>query len=76
MVFIDVENDDEFLYFLCDWFGIIGLKYGCGVGVCGVCIIFKDGELVCLCIVLMEEVEGVLLIIIEGFVVDDILYLV
>ena len=73
-VSIDAENDDELLYLLRDRLGITGPKYGCGVGVCGACTIFKDGELVRPCIVPMEEVEGASLTTIEGLAVDDILH--
>ena len=75
-VSIDAENDDELLYLLRDRLGITGPKYGCGVGVCGACTIFKDGELVRPCIVPMEEVEGASLTTIEGLAVDDILHTV
>ena len=73
-VSIDAENDDELLYLLRDRLGITGPKYGCGVGVCGACTIFKDGELARPCIVPMEEVEGASLTTIEGLAVDDILH--
>lgn len=73
-VSIDAENDDELLYLLRDRLGIMGPKYGCGVGVCGACTIIKDGELVRPCIVPMAEVGGSSLTTIEGLAVEDVLH--
>ena len=66
-VSIDAENDDELLYLLRDRLGITGPKYGCGVGVCGACTIFKDGELARPCIVPMEEVVHQIHLLIGNF---------
>jgi len=73
-VTIDADNDDELLYLLRDRLGIYGPKYGCGVGVCGACTIFQDGELARPCIVPMSEVEGAEITTIEGLAVDDVLH--
>ena len=73
-VTIDAENDDELLYLLRDRLGILGPKYGCGVGVCGACTIFQDDQLARPCIVPMAEVEGSQITTIEGIAVDDVLH--
>lgn len=38
-----------FLWVLRDEFGFIGIKFGCGVVVCGVCIVYLDGIVYWLC---------------------------
>ncbi len=73
-VTIDAENDDALLYLLRDRLGILGPKYGCGVGVCGACTIFQDDDEVRPCIVPMADVSGSTLVTIEGLAVDDVLH--
>ena len=73
-VTINADDDEQLLYLLRDRLGITGPKYGCGVGVCGACTIYKDDELSRPCVVSMEEVEGSDLTTIEGIAVDDVLH--
>lgn len=73
-VSIDADNDDELLYLLRDRLGVTGPKYGCGVGVCGACTVFKGNNLARPCIVPMSEMEGEKVTTIEGLAVDDILH--
>ena len=73
-VTIDAENDDELLYLIRDRLGVLGPKYGCGVGVCGACTSFQDGELVRPCIVPMSDVAGSSVSTIESLAVDDVLH--
>lgn len=64
-----------FLWVFRDEFGIIGFKYGCGIIVCGVCIVYIDGMVIRLCLMLVGDVFGEV-IIIEGFGIFDVFYVV
>lgn len=60
---------------LCDKFVLMGVKEGCGIGDCGVCLVEVDGCLVCFCLMLGVEVNGKFIVMVEGIVDGDMLYL-
>lgn len=72
----DVEDDMFLFWVLCDELGIIGLKYGCGIVQCGVCIVYFDGCVVCFCQLVVGDVGDCEVMMIEGFGILDELYLV
>jgi isoquinoline 1-oxidoreductase subunit alpha len=41
---VDVEADTPLLWALRDTMGLVGAKYGCGVGACGACMVHVDGQ--------------------------------
>jgi len=49
-VSVDADNDEELLWVLRDRLDIHGLKYGCGMGVCGACTSHINGEAKRMCI--------------------------
>lgn len=59
----------------CDEMGFIGTKEGCLIGDCGVCSVLINGCFFCLCLVFGVEVEGQELMMVEGLVDGDKLYL-
>lgn len=71
----DGDFDMLFLWVICDLVRLMGIKYGCGIGVCGVCIVYFDGEVVCVCVLLVVSVVGCVIMMIEGLLYDC-LYLV
>jgi carbon-monoxide dehydrogenase small subunit len=58
--------DRSLLSVLRDHLGLTGTKEGCGIGVCGACIVIVDGEMVASCIQLAVLVDGASVRTIEG----------
>jgi isoquinoline 1-oxidoreductase alpha subunit len=54
----DVDPDTPLLWTLRDQLGILGPKFGCGIGACGACTVHIDGEPVRSCITPVEAVSG------------------
>ena len=55
---IEVPDNMPLLWALRDVLGLVGTKFGCGVGLCGACTVHVDGEPHPACQVLIEEVDG------------------
>ncbi len=53
---------------------LTGTKEGCGMGVCGLCTVLLNGELVSSCITLAVLVDGADLVTIEGVAEHDALH--
>lgn len=59
-------QDESLLFVLRESFGLVGAKFGCGVGVCGACTVLIDGEPVRSCTLKPVDVAGRSVITIEG----------
>lgn len=46
---MDVDVDILLLWVLCDELGLVGIKFGCGVVMCGVCIVYVNGSVMWFC---------------------------
>ena len=55
---VDVEDEMPLLWVLRDVLGITGLKYGCGVTMCGACTVHVGGEAVRSCSLPVADVKG------------------
>lgn len=69
-LFENVLDDMLLLWVLCDWFRFIGMKFGCGKGLCGVCIVYFEGQVVWLCLIFVVVVNGWYVMMIEGLLLD------
>jgi aerobic-type carbon monoxide dehydrogenase small subunit (CoxS/CutS family) len=67
---VEVDPAMPLLWVLRDVLGLLGTKYGCGVGVCGACTVHLDGEAVRSCTVPVAEVAGRRVTTIEGLSPD------
>jgi len=67
---VDAVPDMPLLWVLRDLIGLTGAKYGCGVGVCGSCVVHLDGEPVRGCITAIADVAGRSVTTIEGLSPD------
>jgi aerobic-type carbon monoxide dehydrogenase small subunit (CoxS/CutS family) len=50
--------DTPLLWVLRDAFGLKGVKYGCGTGVCGACAVLVEGEPRQACVLPVAETAG------------------
>ena len=54
----DVEGDTPLLWVLRDHLGLVGAKYGCGIGACGACTVHIDGKAVRSCTLPVSQLTG------------------
>jgi isoquinoline 1-oxidoreductase beta subunit len=63
---LDIDPDMPLLWVLRDRLGLRGTKYGCGVGVCGICTVLMDGRPQRSCVVPAAEAADQEIMTIEG----------
>lgn len=63
---VDVAADTPLLWVLRDNLGLVGAKYGCGIGECGACTIHMNGKAVRSCSLTVESIKTAKIITIEG----------
>lgn len=63
---VDVEADTPLLWALRDTLGLVGTKYGCGVGACGACTVHIDGSPARACLTPVASVGSKKITTIEG----------
>jgi isoquinoline 1-oxidoreductase alpha subunit len=63
---VDVEPDTPLLWALRDTLGLVGTKYGCGVGQCGACTVHLDGTPARACLTPVSTVGARQVTTIEG----------
>ncbi len=67
-------HDDTLLSVLHDALGMVGAKYGCGVGVCGACTVLVNGEAVRSCGLAARDAVSKSITTVEGLARDDALH--
>jgi isoquinoline 1-oxidoreductase alpha subunit len=63
---VEVTSDTPMLWVLRDALGMVGTKYGCGIGECGACTIHLDGHAVRACQTPVSSVGTSAITTIEG----------
>jgi aerobic-type carbon monoxide dehydrogenase small subunit (CoxS/CutS family) len=63
---VDVPEDITLLWVLRDYLGLMGTKFGCGIGECGSCTVLIEGKTELSCQISAEDAEGVSITTIEG----------
>jgi aerobic-type carbon monoxide dehydrogenase small subunit (CoxS/CutS family) len=67
---VDAPPDMPLLWALRDILGLMGTKYGCGLGVCGACTIHLDGAPIRSCVTPISAAVGKQIVTIEGLSPD------
>ena len=67
---LDVDSDTPLLWVLRDQVGLKGTKFGCGLGICGACIVHLDGQATHSCITPVVSAAGRQITTIEGLSPD------
>lgn len=70
---VTVPADRVLIDLLRDDLGATGTKEGCSIGVCGICSVLLDGDVVSACLVPAVRVDGRAVRTIEGFATGDAL---
>jgi isoquinoline 1-oxidoreductase alpha subunit len=68
---LDIAPDTPLLWALRDTIGLTGTKYGCGMAVCGACIVHLDGEPIRACVTPISGATGKKVTTIEGLSADS-----
>ncbi len=69
-VTLDAEPEMPLLWALREKLGMCGTKFGCGIGLCGACMVHLNGAPVPSCKVRLADVEGQEVTTIEGLSAD------
>jgi isoquinoline 1-oxidoreductase alpha subunit len=67
---VDVAPETPMLWVLRDALGLVGTKYGCGIGQCGACTIHVDGKPTRACRTTVSSVGTAAVVTIEGLGAD------
>jgi isoquinoline 1-oxidoreductase subunit alpha len=67
---VEAAADTPMLWVLRDQLGLVGTKYGCGIGQCGACTILADGVALRSCQLPVKAATMMKLITIEGLAPD------
>jgi isoquinoline 1-oxidoreductase alpha subunit len=71
---LDVDSDMPLLWLLRDILGLMGTKYGCGIGQCGACTTHVEGAPVRSCLVTVGMLAGRRITTIEGLAENGALH--
>lgn len=67
---VDVDPATPLLWVLRDHLGLLGTKFGCGIGQCGACTIHVDGSPTRACLMSVSAVAATKITTIEGLSAD------
>lgn len=69
---VEVEGNKPLLWVLREELGLMGAKYGCGIGYCRACSVVVDGQLVRSCLYSVGSLEGKAIQTIEGLKLEPL----
>ena len=72
----DGAPDMPLLWYLRDYAGLTGTKFGCGIAACGACTVHVDGKAVRSCVTPVSAIAGKSVTTIEGLAQDGKLHAV
>jgi nicotinate dehydrogenase subunit A len=72
----DVTTDgaDSLLTVLRNDLGLLGTRFGCGLGQCGACFVQIDGAVLPSCVTSMSSVDGATVVTVEGLAAEGALH--
>ncbi len=68
---VRTEPDTALLYVLRNHLGLAGTRFGCGLGVCGACLVLIDGRPAYSCDTPLWQADGKTVTTVEGLGTDD-----
>ena len=68
---VEMESDTPLLWVLRDGLKLTGTKFGCGIALCGACVVLVDRKPVRSCVVPVSQVAGQSITTIEGLSEDS-----
>src|SRR5262250_758405 len=68
---VEVELDKPLLWVLREDLRLTGTKYGCGMAVCGCCVVHLNGDAIRSCVTPVARAEGRIVTTIEGLSPDQ-----
>lgn len=71
---VEADAETPLLYALRNDLGLIGTRYGCGLGQCGSCTVIIDGKPVQSCDVPVSAVVGKQITTVEALGTDDVMH--
>jgi len=63
---LQVSPDRRLLDVLREDLGLVSVREGCGIGMCGTCTVLADGKAISACLMLASQAQGVEITTIEG----------
>jgi nicotinate dehydrogenase subunit A len=63
---VEVDPDTPLLYVLRNDLGLVGSRFGCGIGLCGACFVLVDGRPTASCDLPVSQVAGRKVTTVEG----------
>jgi nicotinate dehydrogenase subunit A len=71
---VEAAPETPLLYVLRNDLGLLGARFGCGLGLCGACFVHVDGAPVASCDTPMWSVAGKAVVTVEGLATDGELH--
>ena len=71
---VTASLDTPLLYVLRNELGLMGARFGCGLGLCGACFVHVDGAVVASCDTPLWSVDGKAVVTVEGLGAGDDLH--